>query len=566
MRKAFRASKRLIKAIAGLAVSLVVCVGMCLAWFTMNDKVDSSGASVQIEDADFVCDVKVYYLNSCYDEDEVLLEGVYEKAEDGNVYGTGKNDKLEGDKAVDKPADGELSSASDKMRPYGSVENFATAVLYEVTYTIKRDSGTYRIVATCDSDTVSVTRKPDAVDVFDSDLSNVVGYYQAGADSGAANRFKRSEENSDIMFYKADNTKVQKLTLEGGIEYNGGKQVVSYFIMDYMDFPFVQLSNEMVQHQGTLNSRLDFAGDLHIVFERDDGEYPTFGHKHEYQYDSVGALQHKKYCACGLYETYENHTFAEGSDECTYCHYKSEHVHKFEQNKYSYNGDDTHSLQCDLCDFKQDTKISCEYTYKADGDDLTHHIKSCSACGHSENEAHTLTYTDTNDGTHHTVGCDKCDLNVSQEHSPSNDSCDKCGRGKVVRIEQNITVDNYAGITDFTVITDGEKMKTENSYFVFGGGGAYIKITFKNLKAGQTIKLLPIGYCTTDNTGLQISTTSTNVTIKTSSVTLYDKNKNDVTPSTSLEATVNNDGEVVIVLERSAAHNLYIKEVQVTVT
>ncbi len=421
MKKAVRASKRLVMAIIGFVLSLALCLGMCLAWFAISEEVDSKGAAIRMDDEDFVCEVNAYYL------DNTDAENVYVKGK-GNV--TVGAEVLE----VDDGNDGELSSDKDKMRPYGSVENFATAVLYEVKYTIKRESGTYRIAATCDSDTISVTRKPDAVDVFDSDLSNVVGYYQAGANSNAENRFKRSDDHSAIMFYKVDNTKEQKLELEGGIGYNGGKEVVAYFIMDYMDFPFVKLSNEMVQHEGTLNSRLDFAGDLHIVFERDDGECTTFGHTHDYKYASVGALQHRKYCECGLYETYENHTFAAGSGECTYCHYKSEHVHKFENNNYVDNGNGTHSLQCDLCDFKQDTQTAHSYEYESIADNLEQHIKKCSVCNYSENEAHSLTYTDTNDGTHHTVGCENCDLSASEEHSPSNDSCDKCGRGQKIVI------------------------------------------------------------------------------------------------------------------------------------
>ena len=38
-----KASKNLIRAIAALVASSVLCVGVCLAWFSANKKVDAGG-------------------------------------------------------------------------------------------------------------------------------------------------------------------------------------------------------------------------------------------------------------------------------------------------------------------------------------------------------------------------------------------------------------------------------------------------------------------------------------------------------------------------------------------
>ena len=265
--KALRASKKLIISIVCFAVSVVFCLGLCLAWFAINDKVGGEGSKVSAIGSDIVrFDVNVYYLDS---------SGTgFVKADTGNVKG------LLQDYNVDDGEDGKLTSDKDEMRPYGALgAKFATAVLFEIEYEIIVSSKTYRIFASNTSETFGVKKNENKEDSFDSALSNVIGYYNATLNNSL---YSKVNANADALTFVDENyNKNSFITLKKNITPNTADGKTGHyvgealFIMDYIDDPFLYLSSLMIQEGGSLNSRLLFDGDLTISMETYDPNNET---------------------------------------------------------------------------------------------------------------------------------------------------------------------------------------------------------------------------------------------------------------------------------------------------
>ena len=263
---AVRVSKRLITAIIGFVLSVVLCLGICLAWFAMNKHADSGGSSVSINNGEIVrFDVNVYYLNTA--------SGGFIKASTGNVAvenGT-----------VDHETQGKIDEG-DNMRPYGGFgNNYATAVLFDIEYEIRVSDKSYRIFASCPKENgdLSVTPIDETKNSFTSDLSNVVGFYNA-KETGA---YYNKTTNSADTFLQSDFRKIFNVSLKNNIVpntangSNGNFEGRVLFIMDYMQAPFNLLSTLMASEGGRLDSRLVFNGDLTISIETYNSEGESAG-------------------------------------------------------------------------------------------------------------------------------------------------------------------------------------------------------------------------------------------------------------------------------------------------
>lgn len=258
--KALRASKRLILSIVGFVLSVVLCLGVCIAWFAMNEAVDSDGAGTSVNRGDIVeFTVDVYYLNNA--------TGGYKKADTGNEDG---EEKLL--TPVDAKPLGELNSG-DEMRPYGGFGNgYATAVLFDIKYEILVSDKHYKIYASRpkENSDITVTAADDTKSTFNSDLSNVVGYYRA-TETGTLYTKKSNKASSFIKEDLSD--KSLTVSLENDIVPNtrdaetGNYKGRSLFIMDYIEAPFIYLSSLMISEGGNLFSSLKFKGDLTINIE-----------------------------------------------------------------------------------------------------------------------------------------------------------------------------------------------------------------------------------------------------------------------------------------------------------
>lgn len=265
---------KLIFSVFCLAAALVLAVFTVYAWFFIPEDVKAGGIGSSITSGDVIkFDVTVYYLDNKFAEDDENTFLGYNKStyqgNSGNVS-TALTQYL-----VDDGEDGILDTDADEMRPYGADGKFATAVLIEIDFEIRLNANYYRIYASNTSATIEVIEPSDDENVFTSYLSNVVGFNKAvGTDFGDrddSGLFNKTEAIGN--FYDVDNNKILTKVLQNNIRPSVQKGETEnysdklYFIMDYIDEPFSQLSAKMLEEGGSLNSKLNFLGDINIGME-----------------------------------------------------------------------------------------------------------------------------------------------------------------------------------------------------------------------------------------------------------------------------------------------------------
>ena len=88
-----KVSARLIKAIIALAVSVVLSIGVCLAWFVTNGNVDADGLDSFIKSTN-ISDFKItaYYLTNPVEADGVVSYTVGDESEDHEMLAYGNID------------------------------------------------------------------------------------------------------------------------------------------------------------------------------------------------------------------------------------------------------------------------------------------------------------------------------------------------------------------------------------------------------------------------------------------------------------------------------------------
>ena len=108
---------------------------------------------------------------------------------------------------------------------------------------------------------------------------------------------------------------------------------------------------------------------------------------------------------CGMPGGYENHTAV-----------------------YTYLGSWSHRTKCTVCGYESPSVVACTVVYSKP-DDYTrrpdYHVKTCSVCAHSEEEAHTFAYRRISYAEHEKY-CSVCDYVVLSEHHIDDNDDDKC--------------------------------------------------------------------------------------------------------------------------------------------
>lgn len=264
-----RASKRLINAIIALVVSVIFCIGVCLAWFAVNDNVSGNGLQTQVKGADIVSfNVKAYYLDFNGDDKTTFKLT-------GTNGGLGGNVTINGTlKDFDKNSNGEFDTSSDgndEMRSFDPSQNYASAVLFVVSYEIKADSEkNFRIYATYPDTTEHLTANnvftvvkdsdPEN-DVYYSSVSNSVFLSEATSEATSEGVVYSYNSSNNKTFVNGDYTKNYPQYLKTGITKEKATDTL-YYIMDYDEALFNSLTNLMLTSGGTLSSTLTLDGDV----------------------------------------------------------------------------------------------------------------------------------------------------------------------------------------------------------------------------------------------------------------------------------------------------------------
>ncbi|MGN0812896.1 MAG: Ig-like domain-containing protein [Candidatus Coproplasma sp.] len=278
-----RASKRLINAIIALVASVILCIGMCLAWFAMNNDVSGNGMQTQVKSGDIV-DFKVtaYYLN--YDNNAYSVT-------EGNFTLNGNDIEVDhnNDKIINTlTSESGGSTQKDVMRPYSVSGEYTTAVLFKVEYEIVDGSEKkFRIFAECDENSrLKVSPVENSTTDFTSYLSNTVNFVSAtqSATPSGTSTFAEGDDTTPDYTYTAGaestafvggvglREKSFHIGLKDGIEdtnkTDGNNYTdIEYFIMDYEKERFTYISSLLLESGGGLNSSLTLTGDVVLGIE-----------------------------------------------------------------------------------------------------------------------------------------------------------------------------------------------------------------------------------------------------------------------------------------------------------
>lgn len=241
--KALKASKTLLKAIIALAASVIMCGGVCLAWFAVNDKVDATDYSSDIGDINIKeFEVKAYRLT---------------------LMGTTNG-------APDYTVGSEALSDSVKMFDYGGLVNDdTTAVLLEFTYNFYEEQGkTYAIYADCNSTRGEITG--DTVDGemrLNCALSSVINFYDiAGSQTGV--KPATVSQSTAKTAEDVEDTDGSIITILTGIKDDGTTPLKFYCIVDYVENKiYAQYYKALTIEGTTFSTPMDFADDIRFYIE-----------------------------------------------------------------------------------------------------------------------------------------------------------------------------------------------------------------------------------------------------------------------------------------------------------
>ena len=243
--KALKASKRLLKAVIALAASVILCGGVCLAWFAVNDRVGAGGSnatSKEINIKDF--EIKAYELKT-----PSYTGGV-------PTYTVGN----------------EVTGPNVVMSAYGGLISTTTALLLEFSYTFNEDLGKdYAIFAYCRDTHGEITSKTGSSGlVLDCALSSVVSFYNIAGTQPAAKpstvTLAAEKNGQDIA-----DTDGSIITIQEGIKDTGAdgtKTIKFYCIIDYVENKIYSQYYKALSIEGTtLNTPMDFANDISFYIQ-----------------------------------------------------------------------------------------------------------------------------------------------------------------------------------------------------------------------------------------------------------------------------------------------------------
>lgn len=264
-----KASKRLISAILALIASVLLCIGVCLAWFAVNNDVRGDGLQTQINSNEVVgFSVTAYFLDySSLNKTYSIVNGNKDIIKDAN------GNKI----TVDYNEDTIINSDGnnkDVMRPFSLSGEYTTAVLFKIDYEILGSSeNNFRIFAQCpDTSRIKVTPVDGSPNNFTSSLSNTVKFVQAqksGDDYGALTgkqTFVNELYEKSFHISLCDGINANSLG-DGKKNGSGNYADTKYVIMDYERDRFTYISSLLLESGGGLNSGLTLLGDITLGIE-----------------------------------------------------------------------------------------------------------------------------------------------------------------------------------------------------------------------------------------------------------------------------------------------------------
>lgn len=247
-----KVTKRLIKAICALVASVVLCVGVCLAWFANNDDVEASGLNNGIRSINITkFEVEAFNLT---DRQTQTIEG--QSVTSYKVGATAGNNKVE-------------------MAEYGGlVGNSTTALLLKFTYSFENTlDKNYAIYADCKNARGAIGHNMDengeviggGILRLNCALSSVVGFYGIGETSVSAS--STVTQKAEMEEEEVSGTFGNLITLKDAIS-DSVKSGVFYCIIDYVENKiYTQYYKALTIEGTTFSTPMDFIEDIEFYIQ-----------------------------------------------------------------------------------------------------------------------------------------------------------------------------------------------------------------------------------------------------------------------------------------------------------
>lgn len=233
-----KATKRLVKALIALVASVILCIGVCLAWFATNGETDATGMKSHIKSTNIIkFEIEAYKL-------------------------TNKSTETTGEQTVTSYTVGEkIEGTSIEMVEYGGlVNNSVTALLLKFTYTFDEElNKNYGIYADCKNtrgEIGSVGEKENMV--LNCALSSVVDFYDIGEIEVGTTVTQTTEKHGEDV----PDTDGTLIPLKDGIT-DSVKSGTFYCIIDYNENEIFTQYYKALSIEGTsLSTPMDFLSDI----------------------------------------------------------------------------------------------------------------------------------------------------------------------------------------------------------------------------------------------------------------------------------------------------------------
>lgn len=239
-----KASKRLITAIIALVVSVILCVGVCFAWFLQNSKVDANGIDPGIRSTNI----------TAFSVTAISLSGKTTSTQNGQSVTT-------------YTVGSAVSNKSALMAPYGNMDNEETALLLEFKFTFAANLGkNYGIFAHLQrrigESKVQVIPDTESLDYdFKCDLSSATGFYGAEVSGTTV-----------TLGAKINGVNANLVSLNGGAATDGivKSELTFCCIIDYEETAIDLLYRTAGDMGGEIWSQMRFDNDIDFYMEEVD--------------------------------------------------------------------------------------------------------------------------------------------------------------------------------------------------------------------------------------------------------------------------------------------------------
>lgn len=238
-----KATKRLLKALIALIASVVLCIGVCLAWFVTNGKVDANNFSSSIKSSNIK---------------EFTIEA---------FALTDKQTRITGGQTVTTYKVGESAGKSSvSMSKFGGLEgNSITALLLKFTFTFGETlNRNYEIYADCESMRGEIVEGDtvDGIMHLECALSSVIDFYDVSA-TGEIELGTTVTQTTVKAGTEITGTDGTLIPLIDGISDSDSLSGTYYCIIDYNeDEVFTQYYKALNIEGTSLSTPMDFLCDI----------------------------------------------------------------------------------------------------------------------------------------------------------------------------------------------------------------------------------------------------------------------------------------------------------------